>query len=75
MKPKQKPHFLTLILLEMYPDTGHRDIVAAKGLSLGRTDLLFPAFLERSKLKIGRFRTADSKVKSMRFHAYPNRYA
>jgi EPS-associated MarR family transcriptional regulator len=62
MTPEQEAHFRLLKVLEEHPSASQRELAAAVGLSLGRTNYVLHALMEKGMLKIGRFLRADNKL-------------
>ena len=62
MPPEQEAHFRLLKVLEEQPSASQRELAAAVGLSLGRTNYVLHALMEKGMLKIGRFLRADNKL-------------
>lgn len=62
MTPEQEAHFRLLKVLEEQPNASQRELAVAVGLSLGRTNYVLHALMEKGLLKIGRFLKADNKL-------------
>ena len=62
MTPEQEAHFRLLKVLEQHPEYSQRDLAEATGFSLGRTNYVIHALLEKGYLKIGRFLEANNKL-------------
>jgi EPS-associated MarR family transcriptional regulator len=62
MTPKQEAHFRVLKVLEQNPEFTQRQIAEAIGMSLGRTNYLLHALMEKGFLKVGRFLKAKNKL-------------
>lgn len=62
MTPEQEAHFRLLKALEQHPEYSQRDLAEATGFSLGRTNYVIHALMEKGFLKVGRFLKADNKL-------------
>lgn len=62
MTPEQEAHFRLLKVLEQNPEFTQRQIAEATGMSLGRTNYLIHALMEKGFLKLGRFIKANNKL-------------
>ena len=62
MTPEQEAHFRLLKVLEQHPEYSQRDLAEATGFSLGRTNYVIHALMEKGFLKVGRFLQADNKL-------------
>lgn len=62
MTPEQEAHFRLLKVLEQHPDYNQRQLAEAIGLSLGRTNYIIHALMDKGLLKMGRFIKADNKL-------------
>lgn len=62
MTPEQEGHFRLLKVLEQHPEYSQRDLAEATGFSLGRTNYVIHALMEKGFLKVGRFLHADNKL-------------
>lgn len=62
MTPEQEAHFRLLKVLEQNPEYSQREIAEAVGLSLGRTNYIIHALIDKGFLKVGRFLKADNKL-------------
>ena len=62
MTPEQQARFRVLKTLEEHPDYSQRELAAAIGLSLGRTNYVLRALMEKGLVKIGRFLRSDQKL-------------
>ena len=62
MTPEQEAHFRVLKVLEQNPEFTQRQIAEAIGMSLGRTNYLLHALMEKGFLKVGRFLKAKNKL-------------
>ena len=71
MTPEQVAHFRLLKVLEQHPEYSQRDLAEATGLSLGRTNYVLHALMEKGFLKIGRFLIADNKLTKTAYFLTP----
>ena len=62
MTPEQEAHFRLLKVLEQHPEYNQRQLAEAIGLSLGRTNYIIHALMDKGLLKMGRFIKADNKL-------------
>ncbi len=62
MTPEQEAHFRVLKVLEQNPEFTQRQIADAIGLSLGKTNYILHALMEKGFLKVDRFLKADNKL-------------
>lgn len=62
MSPEQQAHFRVLKALEDRPDLRQRELAAAVGLSLGRTNFVLRGLMEKGMVKIGKFVRSDEKL-------------
>jgi EPS-associated MarR family transcriptional regulator len=62
MTPEQEAHFRVLKVLEQNPEFTQRQIAEAIGMSLGKTNYLLHALMEKGFLKASRFLKAKNKL-------------
>ncbi|MER1969071.1 MarR family EPS-associated transcriptional regulator [Castellaniella sp. GW247-6E4] len=62
MTPEQQARFRVLKTLEEHPDYSQRELAAAIGLSLGRTNYVLRALMEKGLVKMGKFLRSDQKL-------------
>ena len=62
MTPEQQARFRVLKTLEEHPHYNQRELAAAIGLSLGRTNYVLRALMEKGLVKIGKFLRSDQKL-------------
>lgn len=62
MTPEREAHFRVLKVLEQNPEFTQRQIAEAIGLSLGKTNYILHALMEKGFLKVGRFLKAKNKL-------------
>ncbi len=62
MTPEQEANFRVLKLLEQSPEFTQRQIAEAMGISLGKTNYILHALMEKGFLKASRFLKAKSKL-------------
>jgi EPS-associated MarR family transcriptional regulator len=62
MTPEQQAHFRLLKTLEKHPDYSQRELAVAIGLSVGRTNFVIHALIEKGLIKIGKFLQSDKKL-------------
>lgn len=62
MSPEQQAHFRILKTLEEHPEYTQRQLADAVGLSLGRTNYMLRALVEKGLVKLGKFMGSDRKL-------------
>lgn len=62
MTPEEEAHFRVLKALEQHPEYNQRALAHAIGFSLGRTNYIVQALVEKGFLKIERFLKAEDKL-------------
>ena len=62
MSSEQDANFQVLKVLEQNPEFTQRQIAKAIGLSLGKTNYILHALMEKGFLKVGRFLKAKNKL-------------
>lgn len=62
MISEQEAHFKLLKVLEQHPEYNQRQLAEAIGLSLGKTNYIIHALMDKGFLKIGKFLKADNKL-------------
>lgn len=55
--------FRVLRLLEDRPDLSQRDISESLGVSLGATNYMLKALIEKGQIKVGNFRASNNKMR------------
>ncbi|MDU8913526.1 MarR family EPS-associated transcriptional regulator [Aestuariicoccus sp. MJ-SS9] len=55
--------FRLMRLLEQNPDWSQRDIADALGVSLGATNYILKALVEKGQVKVNNFRASDNKLR------------
>lgn len=58
----QEAHFRVLRLLEVNPHINQRDLAAAAGVSLGKTNYCLKALLEKGLIKVQNFQSSKRKL-------------
>ncbi len=58
----QEAHFRVLRLLEGNPQMNQRDLAAAAGVSLGKTNYCINALLDKGLIKVQNFRSSKRKL-------------
>jgi EPS-associated MarR family transcriptional regulator len=58
----QEAHFKVLRLLESNPQMNQRDLAAAAGVSLGKTNYCINALLEKGLIKVQNFKSSKRKL-------------
>ena len=58
----QEAHFRVLRLLEHNPQMNQRDLAAAAGVSLGKTNYCINALLEKGLIKVQNFKSSKRKL-------------
>ena len=62
MIPEQEAQFRLLKVLEQHPEYNQRQLAEAIGLSLGKTNYIIHALMDKGLIKMGRFIKADNKL-------------
>lgn len=62
MYPQQEAHFQVLKVLEQNPEFTQRQIAKSLGLSLGKTNYIIHALMDKGFLKVGRFIKTNNKL-------------
>lgn len=62
MTPEQQAHFRLLKTLEEHPDYSQRELAEAIGLSVGRTNFVIHALMEKGLIKVGKFFQSGRKL-------------
>ena len=71
MTPQQQAHFRVLQILGEYPEINQRELAQRLGVSLGKTNYLLSALIEKGWIKIGNFRRSESKLKKVAYLLTP----
>jgi MarR family transcriptional regulator, temperature-dependent positive regulator of motility len=71
MTPHQQAHFRVLQILSEHPEINQRDLAQRLGVSIGKTNYLIKALIEKGWIKIGNFRRAESKLKKAAYLLTP----
>ena len=71
MTPEEQAHFRVLKAIEDNPDITQRELAEQLGLSLGRTNFLINALLEKGAIKMENFRRSDTKLKKIAYLLTP----
>ena len=58
----QEAHFRVLRLLESNPQMNQRDLAAAAGVSLGKTNYCIKALLDKGLIKVQNFKSSKRKL-------------
>lgn len=72
MTPQEQAHLRILRALEENPGLTQRELARTLGISLGRTNYLIDALLEKGTLKMERFRRSDTKLKKIAYVLTPS---
>ena len=72
MTPEEEAHFRLLKVLEQHPEYRQREIAQAIGLSLGKTNYIIHALIDKGFLKIGRFFKAGNKLSKASYVLTPS---
>jgi EPS-associated MarR family transcriptional regulator len=68
---EEEAHFRVLKAIEANPDITQRELAEALGLSLGKTNFLVNALLEKGAIKMENFRRSDTKLKKIAYLLTP----
>lgn len=71
MTSDEEAHFRVLKAIESNPDITQRELAAQLGLSLGKTNFLINALLEKGAIKMENFRRSDTKLKKIAYLLTP----
>ena len=72
MNPQQQAHFRVLQILTEHPEINHCELAQRLGVSLGKTNYLLNALIEKGWIKIGNFRQSESKLKKVAYLLTPS---
>ena len=72
MTPEEQAHFRVLKAIEDNPDITQRELAERLGLSLGKTNFLINALLEKGAIKMENFRRSDTKLKKIAYLLTPS---
>jgi EPS-associated MarR family transcriptional regulator len=70
--PEEQAHFRVLQAIERNPDSTQRELAEQLGLSLGKTNFLINALLEKGAIKMENFRRSDTKLKKIAYLLTPS---
>lgn len=62
MPPDEEAHLRILKIVSEKPDISQRQLAVRLGISLGKTNFLVKALLEKGLIKAGNFRRAENKL-------------
>src|SRR4051812_32508473 len=71
MTPQQRAHFRVLQILTEHPEINQRELALRLEVSLGKTNYLINALIEKGWIKIGNFRRSDEKLKKVAYMLTP----
>lgn len=71
MTPEEQTQFRLLRALEQHPEYSQRELAEAVGISLGRTNYVIHALVEKGLVKIGRFLVSDKKLTKTAYFLTP----
>lgn len=72
LTPEEQAHFRVLQAIERRPDITQRELAEQLGLSLGKTNFLVNALLEKGAIKMENFRRSDTKLKKIAYLLTPS---
>jgi EPS-associated MarR family transcriptional regulator len=70
--PEEEAHFRVLQAIAREPDITQRELAEQLGLSLGKTNFLINALLEKGAIKMESFRRSDTKLKKIAYLLTPS---
>lgn len=70
--PQEEAHFRVLKAIEAKPDITQRELAEQLGLSLGKTNFLVNALLEKGAIKMENFRRSDAKLRKIAYLVTPS---
>lgn len=71
MTPEEQAHLRILKAFEQNPELTQRELAHELGLSLGRTNFLVNALMEKGAIKMESFRRSDTKLKKIAYLLTP----
>ena len=71
MTPQEQAHFRVLQILGEHPEINQRELAQRLGVSLGKTNYLLNALIEKGWIKIGNFRRSESKLRKVAYLLTP----
>jgi EPS-associated MarR family transcriptional regulator len=71
MTPEDQTQFRLLRALEQHPEYNQRELSHAVGISLGRTNYVIRALIEKGMVKMGRFLGSDKKLTKTAYFLTP----
>ena len=71
MKFQEEVHFRVLRILEKSPEITQRELAEQVGLSLGKTNYLLNALIDKGAIKIKNFRKSETKLKKIAYLLTP----
>ena len=71
MTPQEQAHFRVLQILSEHPEINQRELAQRLGVSLGKTNYLLNALIEKGWIKIGNFRRSESKLRKVAYLLTP----
>lgn len=71
MTPEEQTQFRVLRTLEQHPEYSQRELAEAVGVSLGRTNYVIHALIEKGLVKIDRFLVSDKKLAKTAYFLTP----
>ena len=72
MTPEEQAHFRVLQAIERNPDITQRELAEQLGISLGKTNFLINALLDKGAIKMENFRRSDTKLKKIAYLLTPS---
>ncbi len=72
MTPEEQAHFRVLQAIERNPDITQRELAGQLGISLGKTNFLINALLDKGAIKMENFRRSDTKLKKIAYLLTPS---
>jgi EPS-associated MarR family transcriptional regulator len=70
--PEEQAHFRVLQAIERNPDVTQRELAEQLGISLGKTNFLINALLDKGAIKMENFRRSDTKLKKIAYLLTPS---
>src|SRR6266496_228838 len=72
MDRQQQAHFRVLQILAEHPELNQRGLAQQLGVSLGKTNYLLKALVEKGWIKIGNFRRSEAKLEKVAYLLTPS---
>lgn len=71
MTPQQQAHFRVLEILGEHPEINQRELSRRLGVSLGKTNYMLNALIEKGWIKVDNFRRSENKLRKVAYLLTP----